>query len=369
MKLTPLYEWHAKHANMGPYGGYLTPVWYKGITEEHNAVRNDAGIFDITHMGKFWFKGRDAKEFLSYISVSNLENLTEGKGKYTVILNERGGIMDEAVIYKVQENFYLMICDAVAYEKLEKWYHDVKSAKFANADVAIMNKTHELVFIAIQGPNAYNQLEWLGFNKEGVKRFSIKPFKYEGRDIIFSLTGYTGEKGFELLFERDGKFEFEIWQKFIDNGVQPCGLAARNTLRIEAGFTLYEDETFEGRGEDPEIDESTPLQTNFEFMIDWNKDFVGKQALLKQKERGIKRKIYGIEMIDNAVPREKYEVCKGDKNVGYTTCGTLSPYTGKKIGLAFLEVEAAESGEVEVMVRNKKYRAKIVKPPFYTKKE
>lgn len=140
-------------------------------------------------------------------------------------------------------------------------------------------------------------------------------------------------------------------------------------MRIEAGFTLYEDETFEGRGEDPEIDETTPLQTNFEFMIDWNKDFIGKGALLKQKERGIKRKIYGIEMIDNAVPREKYDVYKGEKKVGYTTCGTLSPYTGKKIGLAFLEVAAAETGEIEVMVRNKKYRAKIVKPPFYNKKE
>ena len=360
---------------MGDFAGWQMPIWYKGIKEEHNAVRNDVGIFDISHMGEFYFEGKDALEFLEYTSISNISKLNDGDSLYTCILNERGAIKDEAVIYKLKDDFYAMVCDAVAYQKLDAWFNTVKDSmsQKTEIDLKITNKTNDLVLLAIQGPASYDLLEKaFGVDLSDSKRFTAREWEYNGHPIIISVSGYTREKGFELLFEDEKplpKAAPEIWQKLIDEGAQPCGLGARNTIRVECGFTLYEHETYEKQVSSSDIDESTPLEVNFGWMINWDKNFIGKQALTLQKEQGPSKKMSYLEIIDRGIPRGGYPIQKDGKQVGMVTSGTLSPLTDKGIAICFLPPEYEEGEEVDIIIRDRPVKAKVVKAPFYDREK
>ena len=364
---------------MGDFAGWEMPLWYKGIKDEHTAVRNDVGIFDISHMGEFYFEGADALKFLEHVSISTISKLNDGDSVYTCILNERGAIKDEAVIYKLKDDFYAMVCDAVTYQKLDAWFNMVldSMALAGETDLKITNKTHDLVLLAIQGPRSYKLFQdKFGVDLSGAKRFTAQEWEYNGYPIIISVSGYTREKGFELLFEDqkpshptkpgEPKIAPQIWQKLIDGGAQPCGLGARNTIRIECGFTLYEHETYEAQLSSTDLDESSPLNVGFGWMIDWSKDFIGKRALQLQKEQ-LSKKMYCIESLERGIPRDGYPIHKDGQAIGVVTSGTLSPLTEKGIALCFLPPTFSEGDEVDVIIRDKPVKAKLVKAPFYDK--
>jgi len=353
---------------MGEFAGWQTPIWYSSISDEHLAVRNKVGIFDISHMGEFYFEGEGALEFLETLAASNVSKLQKGDSVYTVILNKKGAIKDEAVIYNFGDR-YGMVCDAVAYEKLDNWFHEM--AEELGSQVKIRNMTEDMVLLAIQGPESYDLFKnTYGKDLSGAKRFTAQDWDYNGRKVIISVSGYTREKGFELLFEEDGnnpELAHEFWAKLTGAGAVPCGLGARNTLRIECGFTLYEDETYEKDIPDSEVDEITPLEVGFSWMVDWEKNFVGKEALVKLKESGPRKKLFCLEMTEAGIPRGHYEVLQDGNNIGIVTSGTISPLTKKGIALALLD--PGTSGEVEIKIRNNIRKAKIVSPPFYDKEK
>ena len=368
MKNLQLHDIHSQIAKMGEFAGWDMPIWYSSINDEHLAVRNSVGIFDISHMGEFYFEGKDALKFLGHVAVSNISKLEKGQAAYTVILNEHGAIKDEALIYNFGDK-YGMVCDAVAYEKLEKWFNKV--AKEMGGDIKVRNMTRDMVLLAIQGPKAYDLFKDIyGKDLTGSKRFTAIDWDYNGRHVTISISGYTREKGFELLFEEDSSnpaLSHEFWTKFTGAGAIPCGLGCRNTLRIECGFTLYPHETYELQLPDAEIDEITPLETSFSWMVDWDKEFIGKEALAKLKEQGIRKNMFCLEMVEPAIPRDDYLVFQDGNEIGKVTSGTLSPLTKKGIAIALLK--PGTEGDVEIQIRNQLKKAKVVSAPFYDREK
>lgn len=368
MKKLQLNDIHSKTAKMGEFAGWNMPIWYSSINDEHLAVRNSAGIFDISHMGEFYFEGKDALKFLEHVAISNVSKLQKGDSVYTCILNQHGAIKDEAVIYNFGDR-YGMVCDAVAYEKLDEWFNKV--AKDMGGDIKIRNMTRDMVLLAIQGPKAYDLFKDLyGKDLTGSKRFTAIDWDHNGKHVTISISGYTREKGFELLFEEDSsnpELSKEFWTKFTEAGAVPCGLGCRNTLRIECGFTLYPHETYELNLPNAEIDEITPLETRFSWMVDWDKEFIGKGALTKLKEQGIRKNMFCLEMAEPGIPRGDYLVFQNGKEIGKVTSGTLSPLTKKGIAIALLAPDT--EGEVEIQIRNQLKKAKVVPAPFYDREK
>ncbi|MFH1787092.1 MAG: glycine cleavage system aminomethyltransferase GcvT [archaeon] len=366
MKRLHLEEWHNQHARMGEFAGWHTPIWYTSINDEHMTVREKAGVFDISHMGEFYFEGKDAEAFLDKVCVSDIAGLTADVSKYTCILNDNGGIMDEAVIYRIDATHFKMVCDAVCYDKLKGWFAKVREGMELN----VIDKTEDLVLLAIQGPDAYSVSDKMGIAAREMPRFGFRHIAYKGREVLLSNSGYTGENGFELLFDDkkpvhpdpkkvgEPTFALQVWNDLLSAGAKPVGLGCRDSLRIECGFTLYEHE---------DTEEVNPLEVNFNWMIKWDKDFIGKEALVNAKAAGIKRKMKGFEMADRAIPRQGYDVMQNGKKVGVVTSGTMPPTSGKGIGLGLFD--SAVEGDVDIMIRGKETKAKIVKPPFYDKQK
>ncbi len=390
MKRVPLFDWHKANAKkVEEFAGWEMPIWYSSIKEEHLAVRNGVGIFDVSHMGEIFFRGKDALKFLQYVTTNDISRPPAISGTYTLVLNERGAVKDETLVFNMGNDTYMMVCDSDAFEKLYAWFMSIKRAieQYTGLDLEIENKTYDMVMFSIQGPKAKDiAMELFGIDINQLWWFQAKEVELDGIKMILSRSGYTGENGFEVYFEdanpyhpdpeKRGKPEkaLYVWEKILEvgakYGIKPCGLGARDTLRLEAGYTLYGNETKELQLLSTDIDEVTPLQANLEFAIFWDKEFIGKEALLKQKERGLPSKMVHFKMIDKGIPRAGYKVYKDGKEIGEVTSGTMSPLLGIGIGIAFVKPEYAVPGvEIEVEIRGQRKKAETVSPPFYDPKK
>lgn len=364
MRKTQLYEIHKKTAKMTEFAGFEMPLWYKGITEEHLAVRNSVGIFDVSHMGRVIITGKDAASFLNYVITNDVTTLTPNSALYSVMCNENGGIIDDFVVSCLEEEKFLLVPNATNREKDFNWL--VKNAEGFN--VKIEDISDKAAMFAIQGPNAEKTLQKIcTADLSKIERFKCASAKLVGIDVFLSRTGYTGEDGFEVYvwnapLDKPNN-AVNVWNAILEAGkpfgIEPCGLGARDTLRLEAGLCLY--------GND--IDENTtPLEARLGFVVKFQKDkFIGKNALLKQKEEGTKRRRVGLQMIEHGIPRQGYKVYneKGE-NIGHVTSGTFSPLLKCGIAMAYLQTQQAQEGNiVNIEIRGKMVKAKIVPFPFY----
>jgi aminomethyltransferase len=359
LKRTPLYEVYKNYgAKTIDFGGWDLPVQFSSIKEEHEAVRTHAGLFDVSHMGEVEVRGVDSLAFLQKIATNDVSLLKDGGAQYTAMCYKDGGTVDDLLIYKKADNDYLLVINASNIEKDMEW---LTSNVFG--DVTVKNISNEVAQLALQGPIAEQVLQTLTVTDLS----EIKFFKFEdnvkvaGVEALVSRTGYTGEDGFEIYCaSADAKV---LWEKILEagkeDGVVPCGLGARDTLRFEANLPLYGQELSK---------DITPIEAGIGFAVKPNKteDFNGKAVLKKQKENGPARKLVGIELIDKGIPRHGYEVFIDGEQIGVVTTGTQSPTLKKNIGVALVKSEFTELGtEVEVQIRKKRLKAVVVATPFY----
>ena len=357
-KRTALFD---KHVSLGakivPFAGFEMPVQYSGVTEEHFAVREKVGIFDVSHMGQIFVEGPTAKDLLQYVTTNNLDTLETGKAQYTCLPNGNGGIVDDLIIYKMADEKYFVVVNASNIEK--DWNHLVKHNERFGAKLT--NASDDMSLIAVQGPKAAETLQKLtDTNLADLPYYHFTEGTVAGvQDVIISNTGYTGSGGFEIYF-RNGD-AVKIWEALTEAGEEfgliPCGLASRDTLRLEKGFCLY--------GND--IDDTTsPLEAGLGWITKFDKDFVDKERLAKQKEEGITKKLVGFEMQERAIPRHDYPVVDAEGNViGRVTSGTMSPMKSTGIGLAYVDKPHYKTGtDIYIQIRNKNIPAKVVKTPF-----
>jgi len=359
LKRTPLYPYHREKAKLIEFAGFEMPLWYKGITEEHLSVREKVGLFDVSHMSRFYIKGKEATDFLNYLVPTDVLKVIGGKGFYTVMCNERGGIVDDGVILKFNEENYLAVFNAINREKDWLWIRK-HSEGF---DVELENLSDSSAMLALQGPKASETLQ--SFLKEDlnqIKRFSNLRTKIQDMDVIISRTGYTGEDGFEIIilntsYENPDK-ALKLWNSLIAKGSTPCGLGARDTLRLEAGMCLY--------GND--IDENiNPFEANLSWLVSFDKEnYIGREALLRVKERGVERVRKGFLMEDRAIPRSNCKILKNEEEIGFVTSGTFSPLLKKGIALGYIKTSWAKDDEmVHINIRGNLSLAKVKTPPFY----
>ncbi|RWR15105.1 glycine cleavage system aminomethyltransferase GcvT [Siminovitchia fortis] len=360
LKKTPLYPLYKEYgAKTIDFGGWDMPVQFSGIKEEHEAVRKNAGIFDVSHMGEIIVKGKNSLDFLQKMMTNDFSRLKDGGALYTAMCYENGGVVDDLLVYKLSEEEYFLVVNAANTEKDYEWLK-----QHAPEGVSVENVSDQYALIAIQGPKAQSILQKLSKNTnlDDIGFFKFRhDVELDGAHALVSRTGYTGEDGFEIYCQADDAEK--LWRTLLeigkDEGLVPCGLGARDTLRFEAALPLY------GQELSPEI---TPLEAGIGFAVKLNKeaDFIGKEALKRQKEQGVERRIAGVEMIDRGIPRNGYRVFSGDKEIGYVTSGTQSPTLKKNIGLVLIGADYNEEGnEVEIEVRKKRLKAKIIQTPFY----
>ncbi|MBN9313593.1 MAG: glycine cleavage system protein T [Chryseobacterium sp. 39-10] len=359
MKKTALYDQHvALGAKMVPFAGFEMPVQYSGVTDEHFAVREKVGIFDVSHMGQFFVEGPHAKDLLQFITSNDVSTLENGKAQYSCLPNGKGGIVDDLIVYKINDEKYFIVVNASNIDK--DWNQFTKyNEKFG---ATLTNASDEMSLIALQGPKAAETLQKLTDTElSAIPYYHFTVGTVNGiQDVIISNTGYTGSGGFELYFKNEDALK--IWNALTEAGEEfgliPCGLAARDTLRLEKGFCLY--------GND--IDDSTsPLEAGLGWITKLDKgEFVDAEFLKKQKEEGVSRKLVGFEMLERAVPRHDYTVVDADGNtIGKVTSGTMSPMRNVGIGLAYVAKPHFKIGsEIFIQIRNKNIPAKVVKLPF-----
>jgi aminomethyltransferase len=359
LQRTPLFETYAKYGGKTiDFGGWELPVQFSSIKEEHEAVRTKAGLFDVSHMGEIVVTGSDSLAFLQRLVTNDVSKIQDGQAQYTAMCYENGGTVDDLLIYKIKDGHYLLVVNASNIEKDFEWMQQA-----ASGDVVLDNQSDNFGLLALQGPLAENVLQRL--TDEDLS--AIKAFRFKtdvavgGHSVIVSRTGYTGEDGFEIY--ADPKAVVALWDKILTegqaDGLVPCGLGARDTLRFEACLALYGQELSK---------DITPLEAGINFVVKLKKesDFIGKAALAEQKENGVPRKLVGIEMIDKGIPRHGYAVYADGEKIGEVTTGTQSPTLKKNIGLALVATEFAELGlELEIEIRNKRLKAKTVETPFY----
>lgn len=357
-KKTALFDKHVSlGAKMKPFAGFEMPVQYSGVTEEHFAVREKVGIFDVSHMGQFFVEGPSAKDLLQYVTTNNVDALEDGKAQYSCLPNGNGGIVDDLIVYKMADEKYFVVVNASNIEK--DWNHISKyNEKFG---AKLTNASDEMSLIAIQGPKATETLQKLTDTQlSEIPYYHFTVGTVAGvSDVIISNTGYTGSGGFEVYFKNESaeKIWDSLTQAGDEFGLIPCGLASRDTLRLEKGFCLY--------GND--IDDTTsPLEAGLGWITKFDKDFVDKEFLAKQKEEGVTRKLVGFEMQERAIPRHDYLVVDADGHeIGKVTSGTMSPMKNIGIGLAYVAKPHFKLGsEIFIQIRNKNVPAKVVKLPF-----
>lgn len=360
---TPLYNLYKEYgAKTIDFGGWDLPVQFSSIKAEHEAVRTKAGLFDVSHMGEIEIKGTDSLSFLQKMMTNDVAKMSVGDAQYTAMCNENGGTIDDLLIYKLADHHYLLVVNAANTEKDEQWLRT-----HVEGDVQIENVSEKYALLAVQGPVAEQVLQKL---IPDTNLGLIRPFSFEqdvvvfGKKVLLSRTGYTGEDGFELYCQP--KDASDLWREILrvgqEEGIIPCGLGARDTLRFEACLVLY----------GQEISETiSPLEAGIGFAVKLNKevDFIGKAALKSQKEAGIPRRLVGLEMIDRGIPRHGYPVWKDETQIGEITTGTQSPTLQKNIGLALIHASEAKIGEeLEIEVRRKRLKARIISTPFYKRK-
>ncbi|NML56530.1 glycine cleavage system aminomethyltransferase GcvT [Chryseobacterium cheonjiense] len=357
MKKTALYD---KHVSLGakivPFAGFEMPVQYSGVTVEHFAVREKAGLFDVSHMGQFFIEGAGSKELLQYVTTNNVDALENGKAQYSCLPNENGGIVDDLIVYKMEDDKYFVVVNASNIDK--DWDH---ISKYNTFGANMTNASDDMSLLAVQGPKATGILQKLTeTNLSEIPYYHFAVGSVAGvSDVIISNTGYTGSGGFEIYFKNEDALT--LWDAIIEAGAEegiiPCGLAARDTLRLEKGFCLY--------GND--IDDTTsPIEAGLGWITKFDKDFLSKETFAKQKEEGITRKLVGFELTDKGVPRHDYPVVDAEGNViGKVTSGTQSPMKKVGLGLAYVDKPHFKIGsEIFIQVRNKNIPAQVVKAPF-----
>ena len=355
MNKTPLYHEHEKlNAKIVDFSGYLMPVYYDSIINEHKAVRNSCGLFDVSHMGEIIIKGPDALHFLQYLVPNNLSKLYDGKILYTPLCHENGGVVDDILIYRFKEDHYFIVVNASNIKKDHDWF--VSHAKGYN--LTIENKSSVLSMLAIQGAKAAEVLKAMGFSIQDLKYYCFKETTYNKFRTILSRTGYTGEQGFELIMPNEAAVM--LWKDTLKYGeafgIKPIGLGARDTLRLEVCFSLYGHEL---------NDDISPLEADIAWTVDFSKmDFIGKKNLLSSPA---KRKLIGFEMTDRAIPRGGYKVHFNGQEIGFVTSGSFLPTVNKNMGLALINKEQAELGQViQISIRDHFYSARIVSKPFFS---
>src|SRR5215203_2180861 len=360
MKNTPFTQKHIElGAKMAEFAGYNMPISYSGINDEHLAVRRNAGVFDVSHMGEFILKGENALDLIQRVSTNDASKLTAGKAQYSCMPNENGGIIDDLLIYCIEENkIYMIVVNASNIEKDWNWIQ-----KHNNKNVEMHNISDDTCLLAVQGPNATKILQPLtDMDILNLKYYTFVKGKFDGvENVLVSATGYTGAGGVEIYFKNENNNAEKIWDSIFrlggPQGLKPIGLAARDTLRLEMGYCLY--------GND--IDDTTsPLEAGLGWITKFSKDFIAKPIIQKQKEEGVTRKLVGFEMVDKGIPRHHYEICNAAGTpTGYVTSGTQSPSLNKAIGMGYVQLQhSAIDSPLFIKVRDKLLQAKVVKIPF-----
>lgn len=360
MKSTPFTQKHiALGAKMAEFAGYNMPISYSGINDEHAAVRNNAGVFDVSHMGEFILKGEQALDLIQRVTSNDVSKITDGQAQYGCLPNEQGGIVDDLIVYCIEYNkVYMIVVNASNIEKDWNWI-----SKYNTGGVEMHNISDKTCLLAIQGPNASKILQPLvDTDIMNLKYYTFTKGKFAGVDnVLVSATGYTGAGGVEIYFEdKDGAAD-KIWDAIFEigtpQGLKPIGLGARDTLRLEMGYCLY--------GND--IDDATsPLEAGLGWITKFTKDFTAKEILQQQRASGVTRKLVGFEMIDRGIPRHDYLIKDAAGNtIGKVTSGTQAPSLNKGIGMGYVSVShAALDSEIFIDIRNTPVRAKVVKTPF-----
>lgn len=358
MKNTALTDVHiALGAKMVPFAGYNMPVQYEGVNVEHETVRNGVGVFDVSHMGEFILKGKHALDLIQKVTSNDATTLYDGRAQYSYLPNDKGGIVDDLIVYKVADEHYLLVVNASNIEKDWDWI-----SKHNTWGVEMENASDQYSLLAIQGPKALEAIQPLtSVNLSEIKNYHFVIGDFAGvKDVIISATGYTGSGGVEIYVKNEHIKHvwdeiFKVGEPF---GIKPIGLAARDTLRLEMGFCLY--------GND--IDDTTsPISAGLGWITKFTKDFISSDIIKSDKENGVGKKLVGFEMQEKAIPRHGYEIVDAQGNViGNVTSGTMSPSLGKGIGLGYVPTEFSKLGsEIFVQIRKNKVPATVVKLPFY----
>ena len=358
MKRTALYNKHIElRAKMVPFAGYEMPVQYSGVNQEHINVRNNVGVFDVSHMGEFTVKGANALKLIQKISSNDASTLFPGKAQYSYLPNSEGGIVDDMLVYMIEENHYMLVVNASNIEKDWNW---ISIQNTMGAELS--NISENLSLIAVQGPKAVELLQnYTDLNLSAIKFYHFQKGTFAGyNDIIISATGYTGSGGFELYVPNS--YAVEIWDLIFSSGskynVLPTGLAARDTLRLEMGYCLY--------GNDIN-DKTSPISAGLSWVTKFNKEFIGKDIIQNHKLQGTQNKLVAFELLERGIPRKDYEIMNADgKLIGKVTSGTMGPSVKKAIGMGYINSNLLNFGNsIFINIRNKSIPAKIVKLPFF----
>ena len=339
---------------MVEFAGFIMPVQYEGIISEHNAVRSNAGIFDISHMGEFLLEGKDVFEFLQYVMINDLNLLEPTKGQYSCMCYDNGTVVDDLVYYEENKERFRMIVNASNRQKDLDWLN----SHTGNWDVKITNLSDERSRIAFQGPNTDELLQPLvNVELTKINRFFFRHCKLKDIPIFIARTGYTGEKGFEISMEN--QYVNEVWRILMDLGATPAGLGARDSLRLEACYSLYGHEI---------NNEITPMEAGLFWLVKPKEgvNYIGKKVLIAQKEHGTERIIVGLNLIDRGIIRDNCKIFKDDKEIGYVTSGGYSPTLQKTIGLGIIDIEYSKiDTKIEIEIRNKLLEGLVVSTPFF----
>jgi aminomethyltransferase len=354
LKKTPLNEVEkALGGRMVDFGGWELPVQFSGILEEHEAVRTDVGVFDVSHMGEITVRGPQALDLLQRSTCNDVAKLVDGRAHYTGLLYPNGGFVDDILIYQIAPNDFFIVVNASNSDKGFAWLQQAAQGM----DVEVRNRSADYAQLALQGPNAERVLQTMTSIPLGdIKYYHFDRGDVDGAAAIVSRTGYTGEDGFEIYVTPE--HAPRILQKLVDAGVKPCGLGARDTLRLEAKMALY--------GNDID-DTTTPIEADLAWIVKLDKgDFTGRNVLAREKQEGPRRKLVGFEMVDRGIARHGYPVVDGGEEIGVVTSGTHSPTLKKSIGLAYLPLDKSAQGtELMILIRGKETRARVVPTPFY----
>jgi aminomethyltransferase len=363
MKKTKFYNIHEKAgAKIVEFAGYLMPIQYSSIIAEHKAVRNSVGVFDVSHMGEVFVKGPQALDFVQHITINDASKLTAGRIQYSAMCYEDGGIVDDLLVYRISDTEFMLVVNASNLEKDFNWMKE--NNRF---DAELNNKSDEYSLLAVQGPGSLKVMNSIcADDLSKLEYYNFLFTKIDNVDVIVSRTGYTGEPGYEVYFTGDESVASAIWNRIFDQkaasgyDIQPVGLGARDSLRLEMGFCLY--------GND--IDQTTnPLEAGLGWITKLNKDnFIGKSSLLKFKSDGLKRRLCGLQSDVKVFPRHGYELTAGGKKAGIVTSGTVSPVLDKPVAMGYVDKEySAEGSEVNIVIRGKEIPFKVVKLPFIKK--
>lgn len=360
MKQVPLNDVHvALGAKMVPFAGFNMPVQYEGVNIEHETVRNNVGVFDVSHMGLFKISGDKALDLAQRVTSNDASVLVPGKAQYSYLPNDKGGIVDDIITYKVSDNEYLMVVNASNIDKDFEW---ISSNNSMNA--AFENLSDQYSLLAIQGPKANEAMQSLTtIDLANLKFYTFEVGTFAGKEnVIVSATGYTGSGGIEIYAKNEDVVH--IWNEVLKAGeqfgIKPIGLAARDTLRLEMGYCLYGNEI---------NDTTSPIAAGLGWVTKFTKDFVNSENIKADKENGVAIKLIGFEMIDRGIPRHDYEIVDADGNViGHVTSGTQSPSLNKGVGMGYVNKEFAKEGsEIFIRIRKNDIKAQVVKTPFYKK--